>query len=331
MKVAIIGGDFGIKRESSVVSKLASEFTDSIVLNGGSIDELPTDINSDLIIWMPNIINEEPKNYPHKAVGNVLICSKVMREGYTKIDAVSRIFKMQGNAVIAIYKKDKFYFELFDALGNSWYNGSSITMLANTINQFYNFTKAAVRVRTAKGVGVIPTLNSDNITRFIQLNNTLANNIQTECGERFFGNISTRCQKLFPTMRNDGILVSPRNSNKQRLTVSDMVYCYEDSDTIYYLSDSNKPSVDSPIQMKVYDSCPQINYMIHGHAFIKDATMTSEYYLCGDLRESNEVISIIGSSPVGCINLKNHGFLLYADSLDNLENLINTLSFYYNS
>ncbi len=59
--------------------------------------------------------------------------------------------------------------------------------------------------------------------------------------------------------------------------------------------------------------------------------MTSEYYLCGDLRESNEVISIIGSSPVGCINLKNHGFLLYADSLDNLENLINTLSFYYNS
>ena len=52
---------------------------------------------------MPNIDNEEEKQYPIKKKGSVLICSKVMREGYKPIDAISRIFKMQGNAVIAIY------------------------------------------------------------------------------------------------------------------------------------------------------------------------------------------------------------------------------------
>jgi hypothetical protein len=134
MKTLIVGGNFGdAPKKSSIVDKISNKFIESFNINGGKLDDLPFKIDSDLIIWMPNISNETKKQYPFKSVGNVLIVSKVMREGYTRLDAVSRIFKMRGNAVIAIYKEDIFRFELIDALGNIWYNGSDIKNLTDKI------------------------------------------------------------------------------------------------------------------------------------------------------------------------------------------------------
>jgi hypothetical protein len=69
--------------------------------------------------------------------------------------------------------------------------------------------------------------------------------------------------------------------------------------------------------------------MIHGHAFIKSAKETSEYFICGDYREAEDVISIIGDDKFGYINLKNHGFLIYSDKLDNLKKVIEKLEFSY--
>jgi len=329
MKVLIVGGDFGIKKESGVIRKLSERFTDSTTINGGELSDLPKELNSDLILWMPNISNEEQKHYPRKSTGNVLICSKVMREGYKKIDAVSRIFKMQGNAVIAIHKEDnRFIFNLIDALGNSWYCGDSIETLVDSIDDFYNFTISAVRIKSNRSSLDNPPV--DSLTyQFIEINKNLSEYIQTSCGERFFGNLSTRCQKLFPSMRSNGMLVSPRNVDKSSLTADDMVYCYKENDELYYTG-GRKPSVDAPIQIEIYNKCPNVNYMIHGHAFIKGAKFTSTYYLCGDLRESEEVIKIIGDNNFGFINLKNHGFLIYADSLSTLTQIIKKSEFYYN-
>ncbi len=102
MRTIIVGGDTDTGRESSIVKQLHDIVPWSHIHNG----ELPKQINGfDLTIWMPNISNEEPKDYPKKDKGSVLICSKVMRNGYTHIDSVSRIFKMHGHAVIEIYKE----------------------------------------------------------------------------------------------------------------------------------------------------------------------------------------------------------------------------------
>ena len=125
-----------------------------------------------------------------------------------------------------------------------------------------------------------------------------------------------------------GMYVSPRNVDKNQITPADMVYCEWGIKGILYKG-HRKPSIDSPVQMKVYESCENINYMIHGHAFIKDAVETSEYYLCGDMRESDEVIKIIGKDSGGAINLKNHGFLLYSDTLDKMKSIIKGLEFTY--
>ena len=337
MKILIVGGNFGENpKQSSIIRKFGNHFHNHItfkggectVINSGTLDSLPKEIDSDLILWLPNIENEIPKQYPRKSKGNVLIVSKVIREGYSDLDAVTRIFKMHGNAVIAIYKEDQFRFKLIDALGNVWYNGNDLKGLYHKIINFYDFTKKSIRIGSVKS-DITPPIVNDDLDEFIDVNKSLAQYIQTSCGERFFGNLSTRCSKLFPAMKNEsGMFVSPRNVDKEAITSNDMVYCEEGDNVIKYAG-NHKPSVDSPIQLRVYSSCENINYLIHGHAFIKNAVETSEYFVCGDLREAKEVISIIGTDRGGAINLKNHGFLLYSDTLDKMKEIIKGLEFTY--
>lgn len=329
MKKLVIGGRWDVTggKESGVVKKLAEALGAEEVVNGGFYRGLPRELEEDLVVWMPEILGEGvAKHYPIKKQGSVLICSKVMREGYRITEAVSRIFRMHGNAVIAVYPGSPHKFQLLDALANEWYFGESIQGLAEQILKLYNWTKQAVRINTRTDSSLVPG-SREGLSEFIELNNQLAGFVHKQCGERFFGNLSTRCQKFFPTtVAGEGIWVSPRNSNKEGLTPADMVWMTPE---MKYLGNF-KPSVDAPTQIKIYQGCPQVKYMIHGHAFIEGAPTTKEYYLCGDVREADEVSGLIGTRPRGFLNLKNHGFLIWADTLEGLArtiDLIKTFSY----
>lgn len=355
MKITIVGGTFSdeMPKESGVIRKMKDAFTfnagsDTVeveCINGGRISDLPKVVQGDVNIWMPNISNEVEKHYPLKYKGSVLICSKVMRPGYKMADAVSRIFKMQGNAVIALAKDEvsgNFIMKLIDALGNVWYNGSNIYQLATAIMSLATFTKAAKRIPTT-GIanGEVKDLYNSTLSNqdfklalneFIELNKTLQDCLHEKCGERFFGNLSTRCQKLFPTIRvenNDYMFVSPRNSNKSSITPEDMVMYFMNDNTFYmreYPEYKAKPSVDSPIQAKLYKLFSNINYMIHGHAFIlgDDIPMTKKYCLCGDMNEVDEISDVLEDPGIThfIVNLRNHGFLLGASTLDEMKDMI---------
>lgn len=200
----------------------------SVMYNGGNYfdlvgNALSSITETDLIIWMADVDNTKEKIYPVKNTGSVLICSKVIRDGYTYKDAIARIFKMHGNAVIAITKDSKtnmFVFEFWDALANCWYSGSDIEKLALTIYRFYIFSKGSIRRQTARDTSLIKYNDGrpDDLNDFIKLNNSLADFIQTSCGDRFFGNLTTRCQKLFPSER-DGLIAkqSYLESNKEKV------------------------------------------------------------------------------------------------------------------
>lgn len=285
----------------------------------------------DTMIWMPDIRNEEPKHYPIKKVGDVLICSKVMREGYTRLDAVSRIFKMQGNAVICIYKDETpFRFELIDALGNIWCSTTEISVLCKAINDLYKQTRESVRLGSVhvNRLDGYPR-DRDSIRYLIRANQALKDKIMESCGNRFFGNISTRCQNLFPSCSGTGVVfVSPRNCDKTGLTAEDMVPCYLEDSLVCY-GGQMKPSVDTPIQIALYNQLPGIKYMIHGHAFLKpgsysfDVSETNEYRFCGDYREKDLILKVIPEgSEYGVVNLKNHGFLIYSSNEDQLKEIL---------
>lgn len=350
MKTFIVGGKYGeIHKSSSIVDKLSSCFENHTTINGGSLNVLeiiqPLLLNQDLILWLPDIDNEELKHYPKKGTGAVLICSKVMREGYRKVDAVSRIFKMQGNAVIAITKLEKvFSFELIDALGNTWYKGDNISDLASSIKKLYVFTKSAKRINSVKSENWLENLELDcasklDLDQILDLNQTLQYKILEKCGSRFFGNVSTRCQQLFPSVRNKvGAFVSPRNSNKNFLIAEDMVLCSLNNDQVI-INNGTKPSVDAPIQLKLYQELPKLNFMIHGHAFCKESgfpfaiSYTENYKLCGDFNEAAEILKTmknIGNPGCGVINLKNHGFLIFAETIAQVRSIIENAEFEMN-
>lgn len=323
----IVGGDFkNPPKQSSVINKIAAHFEGELI-NGG----LPEEINNidlsgkDLIIWAPNIDNEVAKHYPKKDIGSVLICSKVIREDRTDVDAIARIFKMNGNAVIAIYPGTTFTFKLIDALGNVWYEGTDIPEMCLAILNLYSWTKGSIRVRTNKTdfefVG-----SCNDIEKLIDLNKIVADKFEV-IGDRYFGNVSTRCAKMFPSARfnHEYILVSRRNVDKKRITAEDFVKVRYDGELVEYLGD-NKPSVDTGIQSYLYLNNPHINFMIHGHTYVEGYPYTQRYFPCGDMREAHEIKDQLDSDG-GCINLTNHGFLLFARTIDDLERVVMNMVF----
>jgi len=80
-----------------------------------------------------------------------------------------------------------------------------------------------------------------------------------------------------------------------------------------------KPSVDAPVQLELYRDFPDINFMIHGHAYIRgDVPFTDKYYPCGDLREVDEVRKQLNFGH-SRINLKSHGFLLVGNCVEDFR------------
>jgi len=321
MKILIIGGHFGTKPKSSgVINKIAKYFNmcdDVTVYNGGTIPELLaiSAVGYKLILWFPDVGNTHIKIYPAKDTGAVLICSKMTRPDLVanpRLDAVSRIFKMNANAVVLISRKPgkKYEFELIDALNNTWgYKTNNITMLNEGINNLTKWTLTSKRHSLFK---------DESLQKLVDLTRQVADRFEADMG-RYFGNCSTRCMKMFPSSR---YFFSRRNVDKNRLEVKDMVATTE---LTYY--GEHKPSVDTPVQLELYRNCFNINYFIHGHAHIPEQPETFEYFPCGDLREAPGIIELIKPHRFGIINLKNHGFLIYADTIDHLKAMVTLVKF----
>ena len=342
MKVLIVGGNWGHSfKKSSVMQCIYEEFLNAPsiarvrIYNGGTIDQLEKLATSkellsyDLILWTPNVNNDESKFIPIKKKGATLIISKRMRETTSEFDAISRIFKFNGNAVITIHEKEKrFYFRLIDALANIWVTSDDIKILMQAIKELTEWTAYSLRVPLTKREG---SNNISHLDKLIELNKEVAIKCKKEFNTRFFGNLSTRCMKLFPSLKTDAagslFLVSARNVDKEFLTKDDMILV----DTDFSYVGDKKPSVDTPVQINLYNKFPSINYMIHGHAYIEGAVQTEKYRPCGDLWESDEVYAAVFNSserPFNpknvckvAINLKNHGFIFMASTIELLEEL----------
>ena len=145
--------------------------------------------------------------------------------------------------------------------------------------------------------------------------------------KRFLGNASMRpamppqvgrCSRGMPSFRHgEYVFVSQRNIDKQFISLENFVPCYMEDEKLYYCGD-NKPSVDAPIQLRLYDALPNIKYMIHSHCYIDGAIFTQKSIPCGAIEEVEEVLGLIDSAygmrnlDYYAINLKGHGSLLMA-------------------
>lgn len=136
-----------------------------------------------------------------------------------------------------------------------------------------------------------------------------------------------RCGKGIPSFRKDGhVFVSERNVDKQFLSLENFVPVYMEGGRIFYCGD-RKPSVDTPIQLRLYDALPNIQYMIHSHCYIKGAPFTRTSMPCGAVEEVPEVLDVIdreyGCRSLACyvVNLIGHGSIAMSMSIKGLEGL----------
>lgn len=360
-KILFVGGNWDLNggKESKIVDEFAKYLPNVIVYNGGDYNDLnkilESSINYDTVIWWANVLNELPKIRNVKDINykTMLVSSKRNIDNkYSFQDLLQRSFALKSNLTIEFSKKNDLYsMKLFDPLGNVWYEGTNIKECAEELIDRLKFIKSITRESTIskeENNGALAwffNMFKEEIYKsdsnpiipvkevFLNLVKEYASKFaeatfETKDVKRFLGNASFRCPKGFPSFR-DGkyIFVSKRNVNKEFISIDEFVPVFLENGKIYYCGDS-KPSVDTPIQVRLYELLPNINYMIHSHCYIDGAPFTQESLPCGAIEEVKEILKLLEkeynndlNKDFYLINLIGHGSIMMSKNPEQLMNI----------
>lgn len=276
-----------------------------------------------------------------------MITSKRNDDGkYTFAELISRALAIKANLTIEFVKDPDGLFSmmLFDPLGNVFYDGFMVdemcTKLLERTKQLILFTRVPTVQDTTHEAPAVP-----EETEFFNFAHNCAdifhNLIRPAKGtERFLGNMSFRCQNGFPSFRGeDGIIyVSRRNVDKSDIGAASFVPTYlDDTKTVKYFGEA-KPSVDTPVQLRLYKHLPWANYMLHAHCYVDTTGIpetvtlcTTKPIPCGAIEEVAEILTayLIGRfyweynkhPRLVAINLVGHGCILIAEDVEILKEL----------
>lgn len=366
-KVLIVGGSFDKDggRPSSIVNKMINALKNTpyrvAAYNGGGINSLHNEIlpsvqDYSIVFWMPNVPNDEAKMRNVKEINPVtmLISSKRNdNQKYSFSELINRALSQKSNLVIEFSKgEEKFNMRVFDPLGNVFYDGTDIDEMMHCVMTRVTLLSQYTRVPSllnhdymiASALSHDPRTNIDlskempevpNEERFFAFargcSDIFHNLINPDKGvTRFLGNMSFRCQNGFPSFRGkDGVIyVSRRNVDKREINKDSFVPTYKDANgyVIYY--GTHKPSVDTPVQQRLYELFPHINYMLHAHCYIDmpDTVATNEPIPCGAIEEVGSVCEAIAANNIATsnlmtVNLMGHGCIIMAASMDDIDRI----------
>lgn len=365
IKTLFVGGTFdrdGGRPSGLIDSIIGYVLTDTrfdvTIFNGGKVADLhqviwPSAVDYDVVVWFANVSNDEVKVRDVKSLNPkcILITSKRNDDyKYTFAELISRALAIKANLTVEFAKRDfKFNMSVFDPLGNLFYDGFDVSEMVpcmmNRIYKLTKFTRVSSFPDTDTEAPVVP-----EETEFFNFAHSCAdifhNLIRPARGtERFLGNMSFRCQNGFPSFRgqNGIIYVSRRNVDKSDIGAASFVPTYLDEESRTRYFGEAKPSVDTPVQLRLYRLFPWANYMIHAHCYvdtagIKDSIMmrTKNPVPCGALEEVEEIVStyVKASSLLWdpwhkepprllAINLVGHGCILIAKDIEILKELQN--------
>lgn len=307
--------------------------------NGGHLTDFNAIMNDmhtfGSILWMPNVDNSVEKMLPvikNLAPKAILISSKrVIEKMYDEFAIVGRLLKTHSNLGLVVSKEDKDYkFSLLDPLGNRWCDKVSLEDAADVLFERLKKIKTYRRVGS-ESIG--PRKSIEMSKDFLEIVKSYGEQfdqlIRAVHKERFLGNASTRCMHGFPAARsNENILISRRNIDKTIISEEGFVEVKTDPSIVKYYGD-DKPSVDTPVQIRLFDYYPKVNYIVHGHVYIKDAPTTARNIPCGYIEEFDEITNIFENKDCSnfAVNLRGHGCILLAESLEWLKSSKDNLVF----
>lgn len=346
MKIICVGGQFDKHngKASGYFQKLCDTTLSILkpekqtIINGGNIKAIDNILQQipdyTIVLWMPNISNDLDTKY----INNIkthnqhicLIASKVNNNRYNIQELLQRMLATKTNLLLELNTSEKVSARILDPLGNLYADSDNIDIISTTLASRIILLSQITR-QQSKCIGDI-TNYTEPPAGFIKLINhygeSFHNLIHGHNPQRYLGNASFRCTRGFPSYRrNNLIYVSRRNVDKRTISKDDFVPINPQSQILkpcwleYY--GPHKPSVDAPIQRKLYNRYHNINYIIHGHTYIKDEPMTKTALPCGCEQEFSAITQIAQNLDANriIVNLRGHGFIAMADNYNKLENL----------
>lgn len=335
------------------------DFLNYYYKNGGNLTDIKNCLefvpNSDIVFWFANVSNdvEKMRNIKELNPRCIFINSKRNDDNkYTFGELISRSLEQKANLTIQFSKlTDKlFNMSLFDPLGNCYYNGLNVQDLSEKlitrITELCTFTRKPSNNRFENWVKEIP--NEKEFFEFAKYCSEIFHNLvnpDKDC-KRFLGNLSFRCQNGFPSFKDQNgiVYVSRRNVNKGEIKRENFVPCFLDENNEVQYYGNYKPSVDTPIQLLLYQLFPDMNYMIHAHCYFDKnylGNLTNDQFVeyieidkpipCGALEEVDAIKEKVklseklnsGKVNFIVINLIGHGCILMTKDIERFTILKN--------
>lgn len=348
MNITIIAGTFNDEggKSSGWASKLKDKLLmvwphdgggEVVIHNGGSWQTLvnihETLPDSGVVLWLADVPNDKPKLVKQIKERNpklFLVTSKRnLDETYSLQDLVSRALGVKANLLLEITgTREKLQTSIIDPLGNIFLvKSNNLEMVAKVLNERLKTLINIKRIGSYQIGDAIPIPNSADVTRFLEIvkaqADTFHNIIHGVNTTRMLGNASFRCERGFPSFKSDELIfVSQRNVDKRFIGPEAFVAVQQGVNGVEYFG-NNKPSVDTPVQLGLYDYYRNIKFMLHSHTYIDGATFTRDVLPCGAVEE---VVQIINAQPDShlenfSVNIRGHGSICLAKSLEYLESV----------
>jgi hypothetical protein len=332
------------------------------VVNGGELYELEKIFkklnNYDIIVWMPQFENDMPERYDIQNIKNNIPTKILILGIYETVsdeDMIEIALKAKANLVMAIGDITKV--RVIDPLGCMWYNGEifkATTTAIDRINYLQSITrqkttsvkatqenlilkwyfdpfgqemkKSAIDAKVTPDQTFIRIIHelSDKVRPLMPQIRTNANN-PPQVG---------RCSKTMPSYRiGKHIYASTRAIDGDYICDTDFVPAWQNKDGKVFYAGTKKPSIDTPIHIKLYSQLPNINYIVHLHCYANypgmSLPMVEKAIPCGAIENADEILKIINEFNLKneskmAINIKGHGCFIMCQHSSDFNGIILT-------
>jgi ribulose-5-phosphate 4-epimerase/fuculose-1-phosphate aldolase len=275
-------------------------------------------VSPDAIFWLSDF-------QPLKEKDPIATLITIAKESFS-LSVVAHALNARSNLIIGEDLKS-----LYDPLGNCFGINLKDDQMATALMVRINFLRSCVRIpsRTVDNLPSYSEVSEDFLSLMRELSDKFHSLIHSDITDRFLGCLSFRCESGFASYKDsNGIFISKRNIDKRSINQDSFVPILFDapdhplirSTAILYKGD--KPSVDAPLHLKLYDYYPSIRYIIHSHTYINPAFITKKVYPCGALNEFYDIVKIFPDRDLSSlvVNLKGHGSVCMSDNLDFIKN-----------
>lgn len=292
--------------------------------NGGKFNELVNlreKINKgdyERVFWFPYIEEENTwitRSLKKRNNNFVLISSQRNLENKLNfLEIINRSLINKSNLHIEFsFNENKYNARIIDPLGNVYANTTDMQIIGKVLKTRSDELLKYHRINSSRvGDKIIPQANQEFLDIIRKYGEIFHNIIYgTVKNERFMGNASFRCKYGFPSFRNkELIFVSERNIDKRGINNDSFVALNPKLPIEYY--GIKKPSVDSPIQIRLYDYYKNVSFIMHSHTYLSNFPFTRNLVPCGALEEFDEIKELFNDekSVNFGVNLKGHGSLV---------------------